>query len=508
MSIPKKCNGTLIFSALFSVVAAAMAAANDQPQWGELFSRNMISNETGLPDTLDPALKNNIKWSVHLGTTTHSTPIVSGGKVFIGTNNETPRDPHHVGDRGVLMCLDEKDGSLIWQLTVPKLEDDPFLDWPKMGMCSPVTVEGDRVYVVSNRGEVMCLDTNGLANGNDGPYQDEAKHMTPRNAPAEEAGKTDADIIWLFDMPAEIKIHTHDSAHCSILIDGNYLYVNTGNGVDSTHRRIRAPDAPSLIVLDKRTGKLVAQDGELIGPRIFHCTWSSPSIGEVNGQRLVFYGGGDGICYAFEAVKEPLPKELPMTLKRVWRYDSDPTAPKENVHQFQGNKTVSPSNITGMPVFLNGRIYLTAGGDTFQGKAQSWLKCIDASKTGDITPSGEIWSYPLSGHSMCTPAIRDGLIYVTDTSGKIHCVDAETGKPYWVHETKAEMWGSVLLADGKLYASTRKGSFWVLAAGKEKKLISTVQLGGNGTSGTPTAANGIVYVATMTTLYALKKSAE
>ena len=494
----------LLLSSLTIVITAACATAGDQPQWGEQFTRNMISPETGLPGELDPTLAKNIKWKAKLGSSTHSTPIVANGKVFVGTNNDSPRDPKHVGDRGVLMCFDEKDGSLCWQLVVPKLEGDQFLDWPKMGICSPVSVEGNRVYAISSRAEVMCLDIAGMSNGNDGEYKDEGKHMAPTGTPPMEPGKTDADILWLYDMRAELHIHPHDQQHCSILIDGNYLYVNTSNGVDNTHRKIRAPDSPCLIALDKNTGKLLAQDGEMIGPKIFHCTWSSPSIGDVNGQRLLFYGGADGLCYGFEALKQGAPPETPATLKRIWKFDCDPTAPKENPHQFQGNKTTGPSDIIGMPVFYKNRVYVVAGGDTFQGKNQGWLKCIDAGKTGDSTQGGEIWSYELSTHSMATPSIQDGLVYVTDGKGKVHCVDAETGKPYWVHETKSEIWGSTLVADGKVYVGTKRGSFWVLAAGKEKRVISTIELG-NGISGTPTAANGVIYVATMTQLFALTK---
>src|SRR5208283_3503471 len=128
------------------------------------------------------------------------------------------------------------------------------------GISSPATVEGDRVYVVSNRSEVMCLDALGMANGNDGPFRDEGAHMTPRKpagtgtdpGPDLAPGPLDADILWLFDLPSGAGIWSHDAAHSSILIDGNWLYLNTGTGVDNTHKRIRTPDAPSLVVLDKR----------------------------------------------------------------------------------------------------------------------------------------------------------------------------------------------------------------------------------------------------------------
>ena len=68
------------------------ANASDQPQWGQAWSRNMVSDERGLPDSFDPKTGKNIKWSAELGTETHSTPVVARGRVYIGTNNGHPRD--------------------------------------------------------------------------------------------------------------------------------------------------------------------------------------------------------------------------------------------------------------------------------------------------------------------------------------------------------------------------------------------------------------------------------
>ncbi len=114
--------------------------AADQPQWGRAWTRNLVSDEKNLPDGFDPETKKNVKWVVDLGTQSHSTPMVAGGRIFIGTNNTNPRDPRHAGDRGVFMCLDEKDGHLLWQLVVPKLEDDKYFDWPETGMSSEATI--------------------------------------------------------------------------------------------------------------------------------------------------------------------------------------------------------------------------------------------------------------------------------------------------------------------------------------------------------------------------------
>ncbi len=480
--------------------------ADDMPQWGQAWSRNMVSGETNLPDSFDTKTGRNIKWVADLGTETHSTPVIANGRVYIGTNNGQPRDSKHKGDRGVLMVFDETDGHLLWQLVIPKRVEDPYFDWPNAGMSSPATVEGDRVYMLNNRGVVMCLDAHGLANGNDGPFRDEGAVMVLPGTTPLAPGPTDADVIWQFDLVSGAGIWSHDAAHASILVDGPYLYLNTSTGVDNTHRVIRKPDAPSLVVLDKATGRLVARDGEHISPQIFHCTWSSPALGVVNGQRLIFFGGGDGVVYAFAALplNDPPPAGEVVKLRTVWKFDCDPTAPKENIHSYLNNRREGPSNIKSMPVFYKNRVYVTAGGDIWWGKVKAWLKCIDATKTGDITSSGELWSVPLERHVASTPAIDGGLVYVADCGHNVHGVDAETGRVYWTQDVGGEVWASTLVADGKVYIGTRSGEFWILQAGKEQRVVSHIKIG-EPIDSSPVAANGTLYVGTMRHLYAIQE---
>jgi outer membrane protein assembly factor BamB len=509
----------------------------------------MVSDETHLPAQFDTRTGKNIKWTAALGSETHSTPVVAGGRVYIGTNNDEPRDPKHQGDRGVLMCFDEKTGKLLWQLVVPKRVEDPYMDWPKSGISSPVTVEGERVFVLSNRGEVMCLDAQGMANGNDGPFRDEGAHLTPPpgsgaapkpvagaetrpeslRPPADgqqiEPGPLDADIVWLFDLASGAGIWPHDAAHSSILIHNEHLYLNSGTGVDNTHKRVRAPEAPSLVVLDKRTGRLEGRDGAGMAPDIFHCTWSSPSLGEVRGRRLIFFAGGNGVVYAFEPLDRgisgsggngtvgqsssaqhstPPPLQSPRILREVWRFAFDPTAPKADIHRYLSNRREGPSNIYGLPVFHRNRIYVAGGGDLFWGKTEAWLKCVDATGTGDITLTGLVWSYSLQKHVMSTPAVWRGLVFVADCGRAFHCLDQETGKPIWTEEIKGDAWASPLVADGKVYLGTRSGHFYVFAASREKKLLNVLEMG-DPISATATAANGVLYVATMRHLHAVQE---
>ncbi|MFA6543514.1 MAG: PQQ-binding-like beta-propeller repeat protein [Limisphaerales bacterium] len=513
-----------VFAAVCLVVNPTQAA--DQPQWGAAWSRNMVSAEHGLPESFDPATGRNIKWTAKIGTETHSTPVVAGGRVYIGTNNGEPRDPKHEGDRGVLMCFDERDGKFLWQLVVPKRSEDPYFDWPKTGIASPATVEGDRVYVVNNRGEVICLDAHGMSNGNDGPFRDEGAHMTspdgsgpprkpqagldiqpetlrpPADGKVLTPGPLDADVIWIFDLVSGAGIWPHDGAHSSVLVHGDFLYLNTGTGVDNTHKRIRATNAPSLVVLDKLTGRLLARDDEHIAPAIFHAAWSAPSLGVVNGRTMIFHAGANGVLYAFEPLASRPPPGVVMKLEKIFQFDTDPRAPKENVHSFNQNKLEGPSIMHGMPVFLDRRIFLAGGGDLWWGKNEAWLKCVDATGAGDITGKAEVWSYPMTPHTMSTPAVSDGLVYVSDTGRNVHCVDARTGSALWTHECRGLFWASPMVADGKVFIGSRRGDFWVFAAGREKKILGSLELGSPVTA-TAVAANGVLYVATMKQLFAI-----
>lgn len=492
--------------------AALLAQAADRPQFGTAWSRNMTSGERGLPDSFDPASGRGVRWSVPLGgsgSESHSTPVVAGGHVYVGTNNEAPRDPRRTGDRGVFLCLSEKTGALVWQLVVPKREEDIYHDWPKTGMSSPATVDGDRVYLVDNRGVVLCLDAKGLANGNQGGTH-EAAYYTPKSTngipvgPELPLGPLDADILWSFDLTREAGIWSHDAAHSSILVDGDLLYLNTGNGVDNTHRRIRRPDAPSLVVLDRHTGRWLAQDGLGIGPRIFHCTWSSPSMARIDGRKRILFAGGDGVLYGFDPFRPRRGQDGVARLEEVWRFDFDPEAPKSEVSTYLNNRRTSPSNIYGMPVVDGDRIFVAGGGDWFWGKNEAWVKCLRAGGRGDRTKEATVWSHPLGRHTMSTPAVADGLVFAADSMRTFHCLDAATGEAVWTHELDGEVWASALVADGKVYIGSRRGGFYTFALSRTKRLLGEVHLDAP-ISATAVAANRVLYVATGRTLYALTR---
>ena len=123
----------------------------------------------------------------------------------------------------------------------------------------------------------MCLDTNGMADGNDGPYQDEGQYMAGPGQPAMQVTNTDADIIWITNMIDECGVFPHNITCCSVMVVGDRLWTSTSNGVDYGHVETPAPNAPCLIVLDKQTGKLLGEEASGLSRRIFHSNWSSPA---------------------------------------------------------------------------------------------------------------------------------------------------------------------------------------------------------------------------------------
>ncbi len=232
-----------LFFLMLSGIAAFPLVSQDWPMWGGTAQRNMVSAMKNLPEFWDVKSGKSIKWKAQIGTTSYGNPVVADGKIFLGTNNGNPRNPEIEGDKGVLMCFRESDGKYLWQAVTDKLEFEN--DFPEEGVCSSPAVEGKRLYYVSNRGELVCLDTEGFMDGkNDGPFQDEAYK-----------GPTDADIVWKLDMMKELGVSQLFMANSSPVIWEDLILLGTSNGRDSNGDKVPAPKAPSFIAVNKNSGR-------------------------------------------------------------------------------------------------------------------------------------------------------------------------------------------------------------------------------------------------------------
>ena len=458
----------LLLPALFQ---ASEPGSGDWPMWGGTPDRNMVSGMKGLPAEWDVKTGKNIKWMARLGSQSYGNPVVAGGMVFVGTNNELLRDPKQPGDRGVLMAFRESDGEFMWQQTHVKVEAGRANDWPFQGVASSPLVEENRLYYVTNRGVVMCLDIEGFRdNENDGPVRDEKL-----------TSQFDADVIWAFDMMEQVGSYPHNMSNSSPVIWGDNVFVSTSNGQDESHVNIPSPRAPSIIALNKRTGELVWEDNS-VEDRILHGQWSTPAVGRIGGEVQVVSAQGDGWVRGYDLMG-----------KKLWEFD---TNPKDSVWPRTRNELIAT------PVIFENRVYIANGQDPEHGEGVGHFYAIDATKRGNITETGRLWQYDKIRRSISTAAVADGLVYISDFSGFLHCLDASTGQPYWTHDTFAAIWGSPFLADGRVYLGDEDGDIVVLEHGKEKKVVAEMNMG-SAVYGTTVPAHGTLFLNNRNQLFAI-----
>ncbi|MEQ8791231.1 MAG: PQQ-binding-like beta-propeller repeat protein [Pirellulaceae bacterium] len=484
------------------------------------------------------AAARNVKWVAPLGSQTYGAPVVFGGKVFVGTNNGAgylKRYPRDV-DLGVLLCFAVDDGRFLWQHSNEKLPTGRVHDWPLQGVCSRPWVEDDRLWYVTNRCEVVCLDTDGFHDGeNDGPLLTEPHESLD-----------EADVVWKLDMMGQLGVSPHNMSACNVLAVGRRLFVCTSNGLDESHIKLPKPDAPSFLCLDKNTGEVLWSDNSP-GKNILHGQWGSPAYGVLGGAPQVLFPGGDGWLYSFDPAGTPEGKS-----KLLWKFDCNP---KTAAWMLGGRGT--RNNLVATPILHQGLVYISTGQDPEHGEGAGLLWCIDPTRRGDVSPelvfnksdpntpiphkriqacdpsqgdftrsnpnSAEVWRYTQHDHngdsvidfeeqfhrSIGYPAIKGDLLLVNDFSGLVHCLDVHTGKPHWTYDQLAACWSSPTIFGDHLYTTDEDGDVAIFPLSADPAValpggmpIIEIMMD-NSLYATPTAADNVLYITNKTHLFAI-----
>lgn len=481
--------------------------------WGRTPDRVMISPEKNPPtewavkgtkdsEGNDVKEDKNIKWEAQLGSQSYGNPVIAGGLVFVGTNNEAKRDPKFPNDGGVLMVFRESDGKFLWQRYSAKLTAGRVNDWPYQGVCSTVFAEGDFIWYCTSRCEVVCLDVSPLRKGTGEPKD-----------------------VWVVDMMAKLGVFPHNMTACSTASFEDYIYIITGNGVDDTHKNIPAPKAPCIVCFNKKTGTVEWSDNTP-GENVLHGQWSSPAITTINGRTQVIAPLGDGWIYSFDA----------RTGEKIWWFDSNN---KETVYPTTRNELIAT------PVVLGNKCYIANGQDPEHGEGLGHLWCIDITKQGDVSrvlssapkpkvgeelvvPVGNlvkgkpnpnsavVWDYQSfdtnkngriernerMNRTISSVAVSNGLVFAPDFSGFLHCLDANTGEHQWTYDMEGAMWGSPLIVDGKVYLCDEEGDVAIFEVNKQMKLLATHNMG-SACYCSPVFANGKLFVESREKLFAV-----
>ena len=426
------------------------------------------------PMDWNPTTGRNIVWSVELGNDTFGRPVVAGNAVYLGTDNARQLNPACQEECGVLMAFRAMDGAFLWQDAAPRVERG-LREFLLPSTTSAPYVEGTRLYYVTAECQLRCLETQGF---------DDHKYSGAHSGEVTQ-DKAAAKIVWELDMCARLGVFPHEACNSELLPMGDLLIVSTSNGQNEGHTGVPSPHAPSLVAVNKHSGEVVWR-AIGAGGQVLHGSWCSPVGVYVNGRMQVLFGGGDGWLRAYDT----------MSGRELWRFDGNP----KDARWLPRPGCLSRSSIIAPPVVADGRVFIAMGLDPLHGDGPSLIHAIRCDGQGGVTKSSLVWTSHEVGRVVGMPIVNDGLLYLGDLGGTVHCLDAATGARIWKHETNGAIWGCLLLAGDRLYVGNVKGDVTVLRAGRRKEVLAHMEMDAPLYS-RPALVGDALYLATAHRLY-------
>ncbi|MBX3411752.1 MAG: PQQ-binding-like beta-propeller repeat protein [Pirellulales bacterium] len=458
-----------VFTLLLLLLASAVdrtAQAVEKPDPGDWPNwrgpeQNGISRESGLIDRWDPEGENVLWKNTEISTV--STPIVMHGKVYLLSRDaiETPSEGEKV------VCLDANTGKKIWEHKFNVyLTDVPAerVAWSSV-VGDPAT---GRVYAMGVCGYFCCLD------GETG------KPLWTRSL-SEEFG-----LLSTYGGRTNVPILFEDLVITSAVIIG------WGDMARPAHR---------FLAMDKNTGEVVWFNGT--SPLPDDTTYSTPVISVIDGEALMIFGSGDGGLHAFQ----------PRTGKPVWKYN------------------FSRRGINTSPVVVDGIVYCGHSEENMDNTTMGAVAAIQGSLKGlppeeppsapkpappgappavklgrNITQTNTLWLKKEIGIGKCSPVVIDGRVYALDDSGGLYVFNAADGKQIGKKQKLGTMMrASLIYGDGKLYACSVDGRFYVLKpSDKGCDIVHRLRLPqGEEVYGSPIIAHGRIYLPTTAALYCI-----
>lgn len=403
------------------------------------------------PDTWSPS--ENLQWLVELPGPGSSSPIVVGDKVFVtcwtGYGTPQDRDQEQQALRRHLICLDRHTGKILWDREVqPVLPEDEYGGmFAEHGYASHTPVsDGQHVYVFFGKTGALAFDMDG-------------------------------NQLWQTSVGTELDPHDWGSAASPILFED--LLIVTASA-----------ESEALVALDKKSGREVWRKEATM----LNGVWGTPVLVSVHEERTDLVIAVVGEMWGFD----------PRTGKLRWYSETYP-----------GNSSCSSAVTDG------GVVYAMNSGPAGGGGI-----AIRAGGEGDVTGQQVVWS-GRQPNQISTPIIHDGRIY-TFTSRVVNCFDQATGKeifkarleaPAEEAPTSAEAestpgryggrrrggadYASPVLANGKIYFTTRGGDVYVLEAADRFHQLAVNRLNSEPEdfSATPAISDGQIFLRSNKRLY-------
>ena len=435
-----------------------LVVAGDWAQWGGNSLRNNVPIGKDIPiewevgefdrktGDWDSSSALNIKWTARVGSQTYGNPVIAGGRLFVGTNNSAgylKRYGPRV-DLGCLICFDEATGKFLWQHSSEKLPTGRVHDWPLQGICCAPLVEGDRLWFVSSRGEVICLDSEGYYDGeDDGDVQNELARLfdvrqgpnpeTDTVAPAvarlKSEGMLTPAVLKAFatvgvELPADVKASTTDGKEWAFeakVADATRKFVLKIQGPKLSAFKVVTPD-------DKEEADVVWKYDMMKNLKVSQhnmCACSVTAFGDI-----LFVNTSNGLDESHINLPQPAaPSFIAMNKNTGEVYWTDKSPGANILHGQWSSPAVGILDGVPQAIF--------AGGD-------GWVYSFraDEGKDGnpellwkfDANPKVSVWKLGGRGtrnNIIATPVIHEGRVYVAvgqdpehgEGEGHLWCLD-------------------------------------------------------------------------------------
>jgi len=428
--------------ALLALAAAPLIAADEVPlQFGNNMQRNAVVEARDLPAQLGD---HNTLWKIDL----HDKPYYNSVQI-VGDRGYAAMDARNLPSGTAkqrsagLLCFNIHTGEILW-------EKDLGYRLSAWGASIVPMFFDDKIYIGA-QSMALCLDMDG-------------------------------NELWATDTAGDYFSDVH-GVHGTGVIIGDYWWYPTGfsNGTDCDYwaeASIERPWHPNIVIIDRRSGEIVAQDDVVLNPHQ-HGTWGSLSLGEVAGKPAVFWGDSHGYVHAFDASEPYTGSDGDRaTIRKLWTTDGNPESYRLTedgvpwVYAYYsgkwGPRDKGPNELIAPLTYHEGRIYVSIGrdkayvgneGNRYHGDGA--LVCIDV--TGP--EPREVWANTEIGRTFCPPSIKDGLAHVATHSGYLNTIDIETGETLRKEDMNACIWNFFQSeGDGKIYVMNERRDFIVFDA--------------------------------------------
>lgn len=434
-----------LFAGFFSQSLLAQEKKADPLDWTYWRGpeQNGISRETGLIDYWDPKGGEGSNVAWHRDDLGGRSTPVVMNGKLYTIVGEANPKDKDLFLQEKVVCVDAATGKTIWEVKNNVSNSD----------VPDVRVGWSSVVADPDSGNVYAQGANGLFQCIDG---------------------TTGKVLWKLPMHERFGLLTTYGGRTNfpvmfedlVIISG--VIIGWGEQAKPTHR---------VFGLDKKTGEVVWVQGTRVAPE--DTTYSSPVIGTFNGQKALVIGCGDGSLWCFQ----------PRTGKVIWQYD------------------FSKRGLNCTPLIDGETVYMGHSEENLIGTTMGSFAALDATKTGNITKTGELWRADELNIGKSTPILVDGRLYCFDDAAKLQVVDAKTGEYIGKKIGLGTiMRASPVYADGKIYALEGNGRWYILKP--DDKLGAKIMAKGRLASGvefnaSPVVSHGKVYLQSSHGLYCL-----